>query len=282
MRRLCSLLLSGIILLFASCSNTPNDVNQVDFMQPLHTGNWWEFTSRDMVIVDSAYTEAFANDTVESTVRVQVQQDTTLSDTLILTKLNVRWSTPLWAQLPQPFYSPEEELQEEVQGVGYWRATSDGLYYYGYRGNSPLLPKSSSSFKAYFKTIGQLLFPLLHPGKGSDITFFDSSSQFLQYPLEVNSQWFFGAWSFDNEKRIVKKVREIKMIDVPAGTFKCAVVDVIYPVEGIYVTEYYSSIGLIKKEFLATDVSITTRGSYDPVAIYDSKRIYELQSYHTQ
>lgn len=72
-------------------------------------------------------------------------------------------------------------------------------------------------------------------------------------------------------------------VRVPAGEFDCYKVDFTFPQDSIFLTDYLSSIGLIKRDILIENQTFVTDtfmpGVFDTVAVFDLRLVYELTSF---
>jgi hypothetical protein len=264
-----------IVFLFLSCSKAPYESDMI-LSYPLETGTVWEY-SRTMSEVNfrpSIPGASFRETTYISSGYVRVIGEKIFYDT-------VRTKQVL-------------EVSHGLQTVGsekYYLEKPEALYLYGYKGGNTFTPKTSNSVGYKFKGIQfnnphEILKYLERLQGGPNKKLLDSVTIepipliVYKFPIEVGSQWNYCKRITNVPFLIDKKVVGTELVHLPIGVFNTYVIRWLYDLndDNAYDTnfEFYDYVceeGLIKREIILKDLTVTTAESPEGIGLVDYKDV---------
>ncbi|MDD4052643.1 MAG: hypothetical protein PHR28_12195 [candidate division Zixibacteria bacterium] len=253
------------------------------FTYPLAAGLRWDYWHEIYSYADEQHEQLYFRDTGRSI--VEIVAPLIIYDTIDVYDLYIR----------------ESIGAERYTGHVYLNNTEDGLYTYDYTIITSVTPRpvvnqtgTTLTFAGHTFDSSAQLFAFLDAG----IAFADKddpypppdppeSTKSYAYPLKLGSQWTYRFVTSDgNPWRIDKKVIRREQITVPAGVFDCFVIRWFWDVNndgqwdgGVEGYDYLAPQGLIKREFYAGKVGVTTYDHPDGTDYYDFYDGYTLTDY---
>jgi hypothetical protein len=182
-----------------------------------------------------------------------------------------------------------------IWGKSYYANEKDGLYLYGYTGNSLSMPKNARptiKFKeTYYQNIDNLLSQLsidpFFPGlKSLDSLYLEIPPvKILEYPMRTNAFWIMRESGAPSPYKIAKKILGHRLVTVKAGIFNAYQVNFLYDMDGdgewekdISMVDDYADIGLVRRTFVIKDVKLIDEFG-NVIGIFDLWDKYELINY---
>jgi hypothetical protein len=243
-----TLILITLISILISCEKKENDILPNVDSYPMTVGTEWSYDRQ--VIIKKYESETSNNivgvDTVNFTVKVWIEKDTILNDTM-----NVKI-----------FKSQENDNNWTSNQFKY--LDNEGLRNYAYSnsGGANVFAKKSSSIKYglhtdFYKTgVNEIL-------TSDDIIFEDKPTLDIKLPLGDNSSWTYRKPSETRKLQIDKSVVGNETLILNGKSYACYKVTWTYlndPVfDGIEITDWISDKGLIKRETIHDRVTLTTQ-----------------------
>jgi len=278
-----------LIVGFLICGCEPEDP-QDDFIYPLAVGNSWEYHRE--------WTQYFYTDTSEAK-----QYDDTLrycSDISVSIpgKLTLKDSIETYEMIATEVVDTTDfnPVQNQTTGIKYYKNNSDGLYIYAFdrAGGWLVFPKRKATKSVCFKDLefrsfrelSHYIQQLIPTSRilGDSIHFEEPPVKTLQYPLRVGDRWTYRSahdpWRMD---RVVEKK---KKMELEIGPFDCYQVKFLYDMdhdgewdEDIWITDYISNEGLIRRQVTVQGVTVTTIDDPEGNRKVDATDIYTLTDF---
>lgn len=242
-------ILPALLLFLLSCQQSTQSTEDVFY--PLKVGNSWDY-SRTITRTQTSG-EPGALDSLDqiapTVVHVSVDKKVTLSGELVDT-----------------YCIKTREDNNSFYSENYYLNNSDGLYNVAYSnaGSGPLaFPKNTQKPLLKFRgktysSIGQLVNDYhidqstFYRVTSDSLIFEDPLVQNLIYPLKVGAQW---AYRESTPWPMAKRVEAKSFYSVPAGSFDCFEIKLLYDADGngiwdndIYILDYIADAGLVQRE----------------------------------
>lgn len=256
-----TVLILVLIIVAISCKKDDNTVSINSY--PMEVGSEWTY-DRQLIITKyetKKPSEKTTIDTINFVVRVWIDKDTTLNDTM-----------------PVKVFKAVEN-NENLTSIQYLFEDNEGLKTYAYS-NAGLVvfPKKRSSWNFHFEqfnTHGR------HTATGE--TFYESPPTLnLKIPFEENSEWTYRTPSDSNSLQIDKKVISMEMLEVNNMTFTCGKINWNHlyndSYEGINIIDWVAEEGLIER-FTTIDTITVTNELGEPLYkayLTESLKLIEL------
>jgi hypothetical protein len=237
--------LSGILL---GCDNKSGNVAPTVEDYPMTVGSEWIYNR----LIIMKYFESKTSDKVTEidsinfTVKVWIDKDTVLNDTL-----------------PVKVFRSQESDEGSVSTL-FLNMDKEGLKTYAYSN-----PMGATAFAKKGTTIKPDFVPYLNmatEGKArakSDIVFEDKPALNIKMPLTLGSSWTYRYPTETIPLQIVKKVTGTETINIAGENFSCFKIQFEYlyspAFEGISLTDWISNKGLIKRKTVHKRVTLTYR-----------------------
>ncbi|MFN8208473.1 MAG: hypothetical protein U0T82_13845, partial [Bacteroidales bacterium] len=207
------ILLFAVLLGLIACSEK-DPVNPDPLLSyPLEPGTEWVY-SRDFRIY---YYESEASDkitgwdSIRQEIRVWIEKDTLVQDTLQLVQFVSQ-------------VSGYTDLSKE-----YYRPGQDGLTKYAYENPGMIVFVKKGGFANSFPNF--VIFPDWLPVNESitpDLYFYSSPRLAIMFPLDRNSKWTYLLPAEPQDTQIDKEVTAAERVKTPAGSFDCFRVNYLY------------------------------------------------------
>lgn len=261
-------LLFCLIILYYGCGdgNPGSDFILPGNKYPAMKGNCWDYKVYSAFLYYDS-TGSFDSSIINSSeVKIEIVED---KDSIGAIKNLLRFES--------------NPLDGNFQGITTWyRNDNSGLYLIAttgipYYNDDFLLPKSRINHQNDLKTFivknhsAPFLFNIANSSFPVDTTIFDFPIKKLQYPYAVGNKWFMRT-----DPLIERFVKNIELIEVPAGKFECYVHETSYFTYDIKYDYFISKeFGLIKSTLELDSIPITTAVNPDSAAGYFR---YEVKS----
>jgi hypothetical protein len=242
------LILITLVSIYISCDKKENDIVPNVDTYPMTVGTVWTYDRQ--VIIKKYESETSNNivdiDTINFTVKVWIEKDTILNDTMSVKVFKSRENDNNWTSNQFKYLDIE------------------GLRNYGYSnpGGANVFAKKSSLIKYglsadLYKTVDNGILT------SDDIIFEDKPTLDIKLPLGDNSSWTYRKPSDTRILQINKCVIGNETLKLLGGSFACYKVAWEYlnvPVfDGVEITDWISNKGLIKRETIHDRVTLTTQ-----------------------
>lgn len=242
------LILITLISILTSCDKKENDILPNVDSYPMTVGTEWTY---DRQVIIKKYESETSNDiididTVNFTVKVWIEKDTVLNDTMSVKIFKSQENDNNWTS-NQFKYLDNEGLRN---------------YAYSNSGGANVFAKKSSSlqfglYSDFYKTNDNGILT------SDDIIFEDKSTLDIKLPLGDNSSWTYRQPSETRILQIDKSVVGNETLILIGKSFACYKVIWTYlndPVfDGIEITDWISEEGLVKRETIHDRVTLTTQ-----------------------
>ncbi len=239
------ILLSLIII---SCDKKENDLWEKIESHPLSIGTEWNYNRE--LIVKKFESEISNNiidiDTLNFNVRVWIEKDTILSDTMTVKQFKSQEEGNNWTSEQYMFFD------------------SDGLKCYAYAnaGGPHVFAKNIKGSHAYI----DFQLSELHIGcitkKSSGIIIEDIPTLNVKFPLESGIKWTFRHPTETKPLQIDKTVMGFEPINLKGKIYHCYKISWNYSFDpnydGIEITDWISKEGLVKRQVIFNRVNFTT------------------------
>lgn len=257
-----------IAILSVRCSDNPCEPCPRDLIYPLTIGYRWEYACIDSMFNFRYDSQALADDVFRDTSIVEVARLDTLPGGIETSVLHETKRTQ-WG-----VYEAED----------YYRNKQGGLYHYAFRGFSDVMPfrppAAAVSFRGReFRSMDDLIGFLesgiaLRSLPDDSLHILEWPTWTLKYPLRIGSRWDpnpAGAiWPIE------KVVLGEETTEVPAGTYRCLVVQLLHDLDedgewdtDIEILYYICEHGLIRRHVFLKDLLVS--GEFDDtMAVYDA------------
>ncbi len=242
-----NILIFVFIAIITSCDNKKNEVIPEVDSYPMSVGTEWYYNRQ--VIMKKYESETSDNiidiDTVSFTVKVWIDKDTVLNDTMSVTVFKARENDNNWTSNQYKF------------------TDSEGLKNYAYSnvGGAHVFAKKSGYLLSSF---GLNLYTTYKKGTqtNDEIICEDKPTLDIKLPLDKNSSWIYRQPSETVTLQIDKEVIGTEALNLFGQNFACYKVRWNYlydPVfDGIAITDWISEMGLIKRLTIYDRVTLTT------------------------
>ena len=253
------------IVLFSACDDE-NDDFQID-SYPMAVGNEWTydrkmtFTSHESEKGDIAR----EMDTLRYTVRVRVEKDTIMDETMSVKKFKAR------------------EQNSDTYSTEFLFEDYDGIKCYAYYPGGDLLAFVKNRPEVKLSSgipFGGLL--SIPKSTTNEPVYENPPTLNLKLPLSNNIRWTYRHPSEDFSVQIDKRVIKAESIDVPAGTFECFKIRYEYSnhpgFEDVEVYDWIAREGLVKRQ-ISTDSVVFINQQGDTTGAGSSTNTYALQSF---
>jgi hypothetical protein len=259
--------LLGLMVVFVlSCSDHPCEPCRRPFIYPLQVGNQWEYARLDSAfnyrsgdlrlldsgIRDTSHAEVVRTETLPGGVSTRVIHETRYT----------QWGI--------------------YEGEAYYRNHPDGLYRHAGRLYPDLVPmkpaRPSLDFRSRTFASKDDIIRFLETGCGSttdpseSLRIYDPPIKKLSYPLRVGSRWMPNP---EAEWPVERVVLGQEVIEVPAGTYTCLVVQLLHDFDeddewddDFEYLDYICDQGLIRRHVFLKDIAIISEWG-DTLAVYD-------------
>ena len=235
-----------LIVIFISCDENEENILPNVNTYPMTAGTEWSYDRQ--VIMKKYESETFDKitdiDTMDFTVKVWIDKDTVLNDTLHVKVFKSRENDYSWTS-NQYKYLDNEGLRN------YAYSNSGGANVFAKK-NSSL--KSAINFNYYMSLKSGIL-------ASDEIIFEDKPTLDIKLPLDLTSSWTYRLPSETRLLQIDKEVMGAESVTLFGQTFSCFKVSWNYlndPVyDGINITDWISEKGLIKRLTVYDRVTFT-------------------------
>lgn len=234
--RIIQLLISiALIILIFSCDKKDDDLTSNVMSYPISPGTEWTY-ERQIIIkqFESATSDHITKiDTINSIVKVWIDKDTLLNDTMNVSVFKSRENDNHWTST-QFKYIDDQGLRN---------------YAYSNPWGAHVFATSRNNIRSTFNILSQII----EPDKRSineDIIIEEHPTLDLKLPLQNNALWTYRHYSESTNMQIDKKVTGTETLNLIGQIFTCFKVDWEYiqqPMDSYKITDWISNKGLIKR-----------------------------------
>ena len=238
MRRILTLL--TLLSILVGCENNESDILSNVDSYPMAVGTEWVYERQ--IIIETYESETSNNvidiDTIYNSVKVWIEKDTILNDTMSVTMFQSEVNDDNWIMMSSQFKYLDNE----------------GLKNYAYLNDGSLVfPKNSSLIKYglftdFYKTGYNELLPV------NSMIYEENPTLDIQLPLTEKSSWTYRKPTETRVLQIDKSVTGVETLSITGESFPCFIVSLEYlndpDFEGIEFTDWISNKGLIKREII--------------------------------
>lgn len=261
MRRILALL--TLLSVLVGCENNESDILQNVDNYPMAVGTEWVYDRQIITVTYESETSdnVIDIDTVHNSVKVWIEKDTILNDTMSVTMFRSEIKGDDWIMMSSDFKYLDNE----------------GLKTYAYFNGGPLVfPKNSSVinfglFTDFYKRGYTEVLP------DDSITYEDNPTLDIQLPLTEKSSWTYRKPTETRVLQIDKSVTGVETLNITGESYPCFVVSLEYyndpDFEGIEFTDWISNKGLIKRKII---VGRTTPRYWNGEPVHGTQQITEL------
>ncbi len=263
-----SFLILFALIAFQSCKDSSDTITSADesFIYPLKTGNSWIYK----------YTIAYTN--IEPDSIRYLFHDTSSQAMVIVTKDTLLDTLHL--------YEMKEERQDVGDSYAYYANEEDGLIKYGYRNSYGAgLPKSNNEIRFrykgnYYNSVEELILKpeekmYLPKNTLDSIIYLAPPRTIYKYPLEIGQEWSYSPYPYPL-LLIDKEVTGTAAVATSAGVYECYRIRWKFdydfngiPDEDYIYYEYVCSKGMIKKEEIVKNITVTSQQNPDSLGHVD-------------
>ena len=267
-----AILIVCVLSLFAApnCTDNPNNlITTTDTPYPVQLGGSW------------VYSRTFSTFNVRpDSLRVWLQ-DTSIASSVVV---EITGTATLLDSIKVSVF--RETLQEGAfthVSDHYYATRDSGLYFVAYRGPGNVIPKGTPKSRFLFDGIpfndlkDVTCYIMQLPPRFrvfSDSLIYEIPPLLsLKYPLSVGLEWTFRPAG--RPWRIDKRVLRRELVQVPAGLYKCFVIQWVYPTQtwgsSILFLDYVAEIGLVKRSVLFRDMIVAAPDQPGQIGVCDNK-----------
>lgn len=225
-----------VLIVMISCDDNEKGIVPNVNSYPMNIGTEWVY-DRQMVMKkyeSETSNEVIGIDTMNFTIKVWIEKDTVLKDTMAVKVFKSQDIYNNWTSNEYKFFDKE------------------GLKTYAYSGGDNIFAKKSSYLKSSIG-FGELT--------GDEIYFETKPTLDVKLPLDRNSSWTYKDSSDTRALQIDKTVIGIERVNLIGQNFDCFKIDWTFindlVFEGIKITDWISEEGLIKRLIILDRVSFT-------------------------
>ncbi|NQU53917.1 MAG: hypothetical protein HQ522_15415 [Bacteroidetes bacterium] len=231
-----------LMLAIISCNKDDEELNLVINSYPMNIGTEWTY---DRQVIVKKYDSAISYktgeiDTINFITKVSIDKDTTLNDTMDV----------------MLFKSQEEN--NNWTSNHYYYMDNEGLRNYAYSNAGAIVFPKKSAWKQ-FTNLEMLVDKKLRTN--GELFFEIPPTLNIKFPLGINTSWTYRKPSESSELQIDKEVVGAEELILFEQAFICLKVNYIYmnkpSYDGIYMTDWISEEGLIKRLTTIDSVTVT-------------------------